>query len=62
MIFYYMRREGCLEPIHDNLEAMGGHDTTQKFIFSTFFLLFLLKTVPRAKGVLNEALKFFKTS
>ena len=37
-----------VEPIHIMLEAMGGHNTTQKFIFLALFMLSLLQNVPRA--------------
>ena len=37
-----------IESINFKLEAMGGHGITQKFIFLTLFMLFLLQNVPIA--------------
>ena len=37
-----------VESIYINHEAMGGHGTTQKFIFFALFMLSLLQNVPRA--------------
>ena len=37
-----------VELIHIMLESMRGHGTTQKFIFLTLNMLFLLQNVPRA--------------
>ena len=37
-----------VESIHVMIEAMGGHGTTQKFIFLALYMFSLLQNVPRA--------------
>ena len=48
MILDSLERLEGVESIHIMLEAMGGHGTTQRFLFLTFFMLSLLQNVPRA--------------
>ena len=48
VIFVSLESLRSVKSIYINLEDMGGHGITQKFIFLVLFILSLLQNVPRA--------------